>query len=55
MEKYKQAYKEQLIQAGINQHRAEQVSAQLTPIELQMISEIWSTWATTWDRLKELA
>lgn len=49
----KQAYREQLIQAGVCQNRAVQVAETLTPIELEIITEIWSDWAVTWNQLND--
>lgn len=39
-----QAYKEQLIKAGVEPMRAMRVAATMTGEELSLISEIWSDW-----------
>lgn len=44
-EKLKQLYKNQLIRAGVDSHKAEQAAQNLTGEELQLICEIWSDWA----------
>jgi hypothetical protein len=51
----KQAYKHQLIQAGVCSQRAAQVADTLSPAELQVITGIWSQWAATWDQLHQQA
>jgi hypothetical protein len=48
MEGLRSAYREHLVQAGVNDHSATQAAAQLSDNELEIISEIWSTWADTW-------
>jgi hypothetical protein len=45
-EKLKQAYRSQLIQVGVNSHKAAQASRVMTEHELQLISEIWPKWVT---------
>jgi len=44
-EKLKQSYKNQLVRAGVDSHKAEQAVKNLTREELQLIREIWSEWA----------
>ncbi len=44
-EKLKQSYKNQLIKAGVDLHKAERVAINLTREELQLIHEIWPEWA----------
>ena len=44
-EMLKQSYKQQLVKAGVDFHRAEQAANILTWEELQLISEIWPEWA----------
>jgi hypothetical protein len=51
----KQAYKHQLIQAGVCSQRAAQVADTLSPAELQVIAGIWSQWAVTWEQLHQQA
>jgi len=43
--KLQKAYRTQLIQVGVNSHRAEQASRALTKTDLQLIGEIWPEWA----------
>ena len=43
----KQSYKQQLVKAGVDFHRAEQAANILTWEDLQLISEIWPEWAAT--------
>ena len=47
IEKLKQSYKNQLVRAGVDSHKAEQTVKNLTREELQLIGEIWSDWAVT--------
>ena len=42
--KLQQSYQEQLIKAGVSQHRAEQAAKTLSITELKLISEIWEDW-----------
>jgi SOS response regulatory protein OraA/RecX len=51
----RQAYKAQLIQAGVDHHLAEQAAENLTAIELEMITEIWLSWSLTWKLLLQEA
>lgn len=44
IEKLKQSYKKQLLQAGVDAHIAEQAIQNMTREELQLIREIWSEW-----------
>ncbi len=44
IEKLKQSYKNQLLKAGVDAHRAEQAIKNMTREELQLIREIWSEW-----------
>ncbi|MBV9388016.1 MAG: hypothetical protein JOZ78_16455 [Chroococcidiopsidaceae cyanobacterium CP_BM_ER_R8_30] len=46
-QKLKQSYKNQLIKAGIDSYKAEQVVKNLTREDLQLIREIWLEWALT--------
>jgi hypothetical protein len=55
MENVKQAYKNQLIKAGVCSHRAAQVAENLSAGELQIITEIWSQWAVTWEQFNQSA
>jgi hypothetical protein len=48
---FQQAYKDQLIAAGVHHHRAAKVAENLSQSELKVISEIWSEWGNTWDQL----
>lgn len=45
-DKLKQSYQEQLVRAGVHPHKAEQAAETLTLEEFQLISEIWTEWAT---------
>lgn len=45
IEKLKQSYKNQLVKAGVDLRRAEQVVRNVTLEELQLILEIWPEWA----------
>lgn len=45
IEKLKQSYKNQLVKAGVDLCRAEQVVRNVTLEELQLILEIWPEWA----------
>jgi hypothetical protein len=55
MELVKQAYKNQLIGAGVCSDRAAQVADTLSQMELQVITEIWSQWAVTWEQVHHQA
>ncbi len=44
-EKLKQSYKDMLVRAGVDFHRAEQAVKNLTWEELHLIGEIWPEWA----------
>jgi tRNA(Met) C34 N-acetyltransferase TmcA len=50
-----QAYKDQLIAAGVHHHRAAEVAENLSQDELKVISEIWSQWGHTWQQLEQPA
>jgi hypothetical protein len=41
----KQSYKEQLIKAGVEPHKALQAAEKVTREELNLIGEIWTEWA----------
>ena len=43
-EKLKHSYKNELLRAGVDFHKAEQVVNNLTREELQLIREIWPEW-----------
>jgi hypothetical protein len=49
----REAYRDHLIQAGVNQLWAAKVAANLTSTDLKVITEIWSTWADTWQDLHQ--
>lgn len=53
--KLQKAYKTQLIQAGVNSHRAEQASSTLTRSDLQLICEIWPEWAAIFWQTENMA
>jgi len=53
--KLQQAYRTQLIQVGVNSHRAEQASSTLTRTDLQLIGEIWPEWAAIFWQTEEMA
>jgi hypothetical protein len=55
METVKQAYKNQLIKAGVSSQKAAQVADALSHRELMLITEIWSEWAVTWEQLHRQA
>lgn len=40
----KQSYKNQLVRAGVDHHKAEQAIEDMTSEELQLIQEVWSDW-----------
>lgn len=44
-EKLEQSYKDQLVKAGVDFHRAEQAAKILSREELKLIGEIWPEWA----------
>ena len=46
----KQSYKQQLLKAGVDFHRAEQAADILTWEQLQLISEIWPEWAAAFSQ-----
>jgi hypothetical protein len=50
-----QAYKDQLIAAGVHHHRAAEVAENLSQHELKVISEIWAKWGHTWQQLGQPA
>ncbi len=43
-EQLQQSYQQQLVKAGVSQHKAEQAARTLSRQELQIISEIWQDW-----------
>jgi len=43
-EKLKHSYKNELLRAGVDFHKAEQVVKNLTREELQLIRDIWPEW-----------
>jgi hypothetical protein len=47
----RKAYRDHLIAAGVNQLWAAKVAANLSANDLKVITEIWSTWAETWQTL----
>lgn len=53
-EKLKQAYRDQLIQMGVNFNKATQASEELTRNELQLIGEIWPEWASAYLQVERL-
>jgi hypothetical protein len=55
METVQQAYKNQLISAGVCSDRAAQVADTLSQVDLKVISEIWSQWAVTWEQVHQQA
>jgi hypothetical protein len=52
-EKLEQSYKEQLVKAGVATYRAEQAAKTVTREQLQLISEIWPEWASTFSQVKD--
>jgi hypothetical protein len=48
-----QLYIDQLIKAGVSAAKAEQAARMLTREQLQLISEIWSDWATAFSQIEE--
>ena len=40
----KQSYKNQLVRAGVDHHKAEQAVEDMTSEDLQLIQEVWSDW-----------
>ncbi len=49
----KQAYKEQLLRAGVEPHKAEQAANTVSSMnkqELQLLSDIWSDWAVAYSQ-----
>jgi hypothetical protein len=50
---FREAYKDQLIAAGVHHHRAAEVAENLSHNELRVISEIWSQWGHTWQLLDQ--
>lgn len=53
--KLQHAYRTQLIQAGVNSHKAEQVAGTLTRKDLQLIGEIWPAWAAIFFQTEDKA
>lgn len=49
-EKLEQSYKDQLVKAGVDLHRAEQAAKVLSKDELQLISDIWPEWAVVFSQ-----
>jgi hypothetical protein len=49
----RKAYRDHLIAAGVNQLWAAKVAANLSENDLKVITEIWSTWAETWQTLHQ--
>lgn len=52
-EKLKQFYKEQLVRAGVDFHKAEQAVSNMTGEELKLIHDIWSDWAVVFPRTED--
>ncbi len=44
----KQAYRDQLVQVGVNVQKATAASQELSRNDLQMIGEIWPEWASAY-------
>jgi hypothetical protein len=44
----KRAYQSQLIAAGVALAQASRAAAQLSQTDLELISEIWPAWGSTW-------
>lgn len=40
----KQSYKNQLVRAGVDHHKAEKAVEDMTSEDLQLIQEVWSDW-----------
>lgn len=49
-EKLEQSYKEELVKAGVDFHRASLAAKSLSRDELQLISEIWPEWAVVFSK-----
>jgi hypothetical protein len=47
-ETLKRAYQSQLVAAGVALAQASQAAAQLSQTDLELISEIWPAWGSTW-------
>jgi hypothetical protein len=47
-ETLKRAYQSQLIAAGVALAQASRAAAQLSQTDLELISEIWPAWGSTW-------
>lgn len=49
-EQLEQSYKDQLVKAGVDSHRASLAAKSLSRDELQLISEIWPEWAVAFSQ-----
>lgn len=50
VEELKQSYKNQLMRAGVDFHKAEQAVNNIKDEELQLIREIWSDWTVVFSQ-----
>lgn len=49
-EKLEQSYKDELVKAGVDFHRASLAAKSLSRDDLQLISEIWPEWAVVFSQ-----
>lgn len=50
VEELKQSYKNQLMRAGVDFHKAEQAVSNMKDEDLQLIREVWSDWTVVFSQ-----